>query len=421
MKPLYFFLVSTQIMSGAYASETDLQYKDIEVLVMKKNLHVNAAIEATNATKHREGYLLRSWIPKATVEAGFESFQKEVDPSGAQPFGGVRAEVNLFNGTRDWIENRARKIESEVSSSQTSQTLREELLKTQSEFWQIVHLQELTTLLKKQYERNQKNLQASQRRISAGSATESDRMEFEMNKRLLEQDQARIQVELNTAMQNLSVLLGRNPEEPLTITQALPKDVEMLSEGLNLNTSSLAEVKAAQASSELARLKRNQNQFWWLPRVDAYAGFNQFNQRESSEFRFRDRQEYYAGVKLSVPLFDGGESIAEGRAQAALATSYESKALQSLREISVEFENSKSNLKQLAEQVKAASKDVELSEKFLSRILLEYSRGVRNSSEVLSAADRSFNFQKRYSELRRDYQIAKAKIIALSPHNKEKL
>ena len=44
---------------------------------------------------------------------------------------------------------------------------------------------------------------------------------------------------------------------------------------------------------------------------------------------------------------------------------------------------------------------------YLESILREYSRGVKGSSEVLSASDRYYDYQKKYIELKRDYQLMK--------------
>jgi outer membrane protein TolC len=402
------------------AQATVLQYSELSNLVKAKNLHVKASEEALLSSEWKEGHLVRSFLPRVSAEAGYEMFQRELFTKNTQPYGAIQAEINLFNGVKDFLEEKIRKEESRIGQATSEQMFREELLKAQIVFWQFVFLSEEHKLLESYAGRNAKNLNSARRRISAGSATASDEMEFEMTTRLIEQDISKARTQLANAKQQLNVLIGKEPGEEISISETLPKPVDFEFESKTIESKSLPEVVMAQAASNVARYKRNQEILWWTPRLDVYSGFRQMNMRESDEFSLLDRQEFVAGLKLSINIFDGGEAFSENRSQAAMARSLESKAIQSFRELSVEFENSKSELKQLSEQVNAASKDVEMAERFLSRILSEYSRGVKSSSEVLSASDRSFEFQKRYAELRRDYQVSKAKLLSLLSKEGEK-
>ncbi len=398
---------------GCFANAVNVKFSDLEPLIKSKNLHVKASEEALDSLQKRRNYFTRSLIPKLSMEVGYETFQRELFRRTSQPYGAIQAEMNIYNAGKDRLEERIREQESIIGGAEGLQLFREELLKAQTEYWQITYLSEFLQLLESYSQRNAKNLVSARRRISAGSATESDQMEFEMTKRLIEQDLAKAKTQLSNSRQKLNVLLGNEPNEPIVIVDALPKVADFNFQNKAIDSQTLPEVTVAQSASEIAALKRSQGVRWWIPKMDAYTGYKQMNMRESDEFLAADRQEYYLGVKFLFNIFDGGEFFAESRSQAALARSLENKAKQSLRELSVEFENSKAELKQLSEQVSAASKDVEMSERFLGRILSEYSRGVKSSSEVLSASDRSFEFQKRFAELRRDYQISRAKFFSL--------
>jgi outer membrane protein TolC len=411
----YTFLVCLALFAYSGVASQLVSYSDLEPLVSTKNLHVRAAEDAQVSAERREGYFTRSLLPKISTEMGYESFQRELFRGSSQPYAGVQAELNLFNGGKDWLEGEIRQEETKINSAGRLQIFREELLKAQSEFWQIVFLTEQLNLLQAYAKRNSINLSAARKRIAAGSATESDQLEFEMTQRLIEQDISKAKTFFSNSVKKLNVLLGKEPTEIILVKESLPKKVDFEFEKKEIDSIALPEVVVSKAAFQIAKLKKAQGARWWMPKLDAYTGYKQMNMRESDEFLFTDRQEYFVGLKLSVYLFDGGESFSESRAQAALAKSFEHRATQSFRELSVEFENSKSELSQLSEQVNAASKDVEIAERFLGRILSEYSRGAKSSSEVLSASDRSFEFQKRYAELRRDYQVSKAKLLSLLP------
>ena len=390
-----------------------LNYSDLAPLVEGSNLHVKAGNDFYVAAERREGFLFRSLLPKVYVEGGYESFQRELFRHSSQPFAAAYAELNLFNSGRDYLESQIRSNETRISSAEQRQTLRDELLKAQSEFWQLLYLQELEKQLQEYSARNQKNLESAQRRIVAGSATQSDQMEFEMTRRIIAQDLAKTQTQIANSKQKLNILLGREPRAEFTLGNAPEPELEFASKQFTLDPKSLSEVMVADSQAQIASLRRAQGLRWWTPKLDVYAGAKQMNMRESDEFAADDRREYFVGAKVSFAIFDGGMAYTEARSEAAKARGLESKAIQSYRELSIDFENSKAELKQLGEQVAAASKDVEMAESFLARILGEYSRGVRSSSEVLSASDRSFEFRKRHSEIKRDFQVSKAKLLSL--------
>jgi outer membrane protein TolC len=397
----------------AVAQGQSLRYEDLPILVESNNLHVKAGNDFFLAAQRREGFWTRSLLPRFNIEGGYETFQRELFRNDTQPFAAAYAEFNLFNGGRDYLESEIRIKETQIGGAEKIQTLRDELLKAQNEYWQLVYLTEVLKQLETYSLRNQKNLDSAKRRISAGSATQSDQMEFEMTRRIIDQDLAKAKTQLRNSRHKLNVLIGREPMDELILAEPPAPDLKLASSELQLDSKSLSEVIIADANAQMATLRRAQELRWWTPKLDLYAGAKQMNMRESDEFSARDRQEFYGGVKVSFVIFDGGIGYSEARSQAARARGLESKAIQSYRELAVDFENSKAELKQLSELVSAASKDVEIAENFLNRILGEYSRGVRSSSEVLSASDRSFEFRKRHSEIKRDFQISKAKLFSL--------
>lgn len=392
----------------------NLSYSDLEEQVRLQNLHVRAADRADEAIQHREGYLLRSYLPRIELNAGYEGFQKTISAPTAQPFAGAEARFNLFNSGRDLLDSRIRSAQSAASAADRSRILRDELLKTQTEYLEATYLTEQAQLLESRLQRNEKNLQAARRRVKAGLVSESDTLEFELNQRLIQQDLSNNKTLLANSLQKLNVLIGRNPGDPLRLVDALPSEPDFSDSDLILNPDALSEVVLAETSSRIAELEYSKAVRWWAPRLDVYLSARQMTMRDADEFLFANRREFVAGAKLTIELFDGGESISNARSMGALAQSHEDRALQNLRELNVEFQNAKAELRQLSELIREASKDVKKSEEYLEKILSEYSRGVKDSSSVLSASDRTYEYQRRFADLRRSYQISKAKIQSLT-------
>jgi outer membrane protein TolC len=407
MKFLLLFLIVNAPMTNA----ATLNYDELPLLVQKGNLHVRSGERELDAKKAKDGVLTRSFLPKIGAGIGVETFRRELLKTKTQPYASIGAELNLFNGGRDYLQSQIQREEVLIGETIRELSLREELLKARVNFWDMAYYQELIGLLEVKAKRNAKHLSSARARIAAGSATQSDEMEFIMSERLIDQDLSRAKVLREVARQKLTVLIGREPKEELSIETSLPKEALVNDDLFKKDIlPSMPESDANRALSRKALLEKQQKTLWWVPKLNAYSSISQMSMLESDEFRATDRQEVVVGLKLTFDLFDGGESYAERTALKMNSLAEQDRAVQTERELLVEYDTSLQELRQLANQVQEASKDVALAEKFLERILSEYSRGVKSSSEVLSASDRSFEFQQRFAELRRDFQVSKATI-----------
>ena len=77
------------------------------------------------------------------------------------------------------------------------------------------------------------------------------------------------------------------------------------------------------------------------------------------------------------------------------------------------FNTAQQELLLLHDLIHEGEKNVEKGAQYFSQTQDEYSRGIKNSPDVLSATNKQLEFKKRFAELRRDYAIAKAQIQSL--------
>lgn len=414
LKKINKYLVFSSLLSGPLLTAAPLRFNELEAIVRNNNLHVKASREELTAASEREGHFIRSWLPEVYLEGGYENFKKEQLDAKTQPYAGARAELNIFRSGADQLESKIRSLEAKTSRLEHTSTFRFELLKAQVAYWSLAYYLEQRELLEKHLSRIKKQLDSANRRIRAGSSTPTDRIEFDMAIRLIEQDLSRNTIEIDNSKSLLYVLLDKDPNSPLTTLDPLPQKVAFQSKDSNPNIQALPEIQVARMQGEISNLKSKQSYREWLPSVDLYSELKHMNQRESDEPKASDRNEYAVGVKVSMKLFDGGKIFSESRSQSAHARAKEIESQQNARELAVDMKNSERELHQLSKLIQATSQDLNIVEDFLRRILAEYSRGVRSSSDVLSAAERTLEFQKRSAELRRDFQISKAKMAAIT-------
>ncbi|MEK7691319.1 MAG: TolC family protein, partial [Bdellovibrionota bacterium] len=182
---------------------------------------------------------------------------------------------------------------------------------------------------------------------------------------------------------------------------------------INLEADGHRSVRQISANQETARARMGQAGRWWAPTVDLYATYGLLTSREREFVSMQDRLEGAVGIRVSMDLFDGLHSRTEASALALQAGGFENQSIQASLELKARFENARQELKITHELVHSAEENAEQGNVYLSRTLAEYAKGVKNSPDVLSATFRYVEYMRRVAELKRDYQIVKADLLAI--------
>ncbi len=404
-------ICAAALAACASAYGVELRYVDLEKHLSEKNGHVASAHLHADAAEAETGHLFRSYLPKITGSAGYEAFKTGFYAYDAQPFGVLEASLNLFQGGRDYVEHRLQSERRDLSSSEMRQKLRDELLKARRDFWALRFADEVLVSLRESLAQNDKYFQAASRRVSAGMGAETDRYEFEINRTELEQDIALTSLQRQNSERRLASTLGLDEAVTLELIEE-PHQHDDANVPANLSRADQLEFEQAQINGNIAELQRNLGRLWWAPSLDVYASHGLYTFREKEYFLRDERFETVLGVKLTISLFDGWSGPSRSAAENLRAQAYREGARQTFREAHTDFENARAQLKLTHDLVHGTEKNLEQAQKYLRGTLSEYQRGVKNSPDVLSASQRILNFRRRLAELKRDYQIAKAELLA---------
>ena len=390
----------------------ELKFDDLPRLIQEHNKHVEGAKFFVHAADARTGFMRRSYLPKLNLLGGYETFQTGPYGQSSQPYGAIEARVNLFRGGRDALEENAREGQLGVSEAEFEQAYVKELTEARRAYWNIVFQRVMLSILKDAISQNERNLAAASRRISAGISTATDRLEFEMYRIQLEQDSTRLTLEASNSERTLNVLLGLAEGTSLDVTSDLPHEHDDALLRISLDTKSHRDVRALRGNEEISQARKAQAYRWWTPSLDIYGGYFLFTLRDRDYLSQRDRYDIVGGVQLTFELFDGLQSRSEGAALAWQANAYEAQAQQTARELQAQFATSKQALGLTHELIHAAEESVAKGKQYLSNTLAEYGRGVKNSPDVFGATQKYVDFRRRAAELKRDYHIARADILA---------
>lgn len=389
-----------------------LKAEELKSLVEKQSERIQAKEFEVQAAESRKGYLTRSFLPQLEVYASQETFKKGVQDQKSQPAYGAEARINVFNGGRDLLESSKRDLKAERVKYERTVVLAEELQKARKLYWTLLYLKELDQVMNEALKTNESNLKSAQRRIQSGVGTEIDRVEFEMNAVDLRREKLRVAQETESTRRELLVVIGHDPETALSLPEALTHEHEwealvIHKESDHLELTRPMELRAEEISEQAKIDGRS-----WLPKLDAFAAYNQFNQREEDSAIEEDRKETVMGIRLSLSLDSAIQGNAEASSLKNEARAAKLEASYAKREIENHIHSEMSELRLLHSLVHEADDNIARANKYYKLTQSEYSRGVKNSPDVLGASEKVFEASKRHLEILKDFQISKTHILS---------
>ncbi len=400
----------------ANESAMNLEFEDLETLIKTKNKKVAATTLELRGVEKRLGYLKRSFIPTGEAWVGQEKFQTGPYETMNEPMYSLRANVNLYRGGRDYLEEVSRKAQKSGMEVQAQQVFQNELFEARELYWNLVYLREISTLYESTLKQNENNLGKAVKRINSGLSTRVDRLEFEISETQLSQDMARITVAISTTQRRISALLGLNAETQFNTISQIPHDHNDTTPTQTMDFNLFRDVRLELANKIDFEAQGKILKRWWTPNVDVYAESILYNFRERSFYTQNDQIDNALGIRLSFH-FDGLQRQYDGESLIAKSLASQLRADQIKIEAEASFNTARQELALLHELIHEGEKNVEKGADYLRETQSEYARGVKNSPDVLSATLKQLEFKKRFAELRRDYAIAKAQIQSLMASN----
>ena len=407
MKMFLFLTVSLSSFTAIGQETVTLRANDIKNLVETKNERVSGKEHQVAAMEHRQGYLKRSFLPSLKVYGAQERFQLGDSYRRTQPTYGAELSVNLFNGTKDKLYDDVVDKQKERVGSEKRVTLYQEIIKAKEIYWNLVYLSNAKVVLEEVQQINLKNLKSSQSRIKAGVTTTADRYEFEIKDTEIKRGVDQLQMQQSALERELISLLGYPDGSKVNLADKLEHfdKMEVFGGHSEIQHHFLAKPSLIQAEENQLSAKM-QARSWW-PKVDAYIAQNQYNVRSGNNFDRQEGKETVAGVRLTMNLFDFTSGNREAAALKAEAEGSKSEAKYLYRQIENEAHSEIASLDFLHRQLHDAEENVKRAQGYYKMTMSEYSRGVKNSPDVIGSVDKLFEVKTKYYEILRDFYITR--------------
>ncbi len=411
MRVLMYIIISLLLFQTAGASEISLSEKDLSSYIFKSNYEVRIKNEKLDSLEKNKRSTVQSFLPKISLMAGNENFEYVQRGFRTEPYYGAYAEINIYNGGRDNIGSKLTHLNFQKGKAEAKVLRFEQLEEAKKTFWELVYLLELKEKHHKALKLVVQNRKAAIKRIGAGVGTKSDKYEFDIKRTELEQDLKKANLEIEKEKGMLKILLGLSQEQELRISERLEHDHswrKLLSHSEDEHGYLTKSFKVAADQKEV-KLKLEGRQ--WLPKLDAYAFWEQRNRRAEYDVEFdRDRVQVAVGIRASWKL--SSILLRKKRLNSLQAESLASSLRVDLEERKLENEihSEIKELELLDGMVHSAEQNIVRAEQFFSLISKEYKRGVKNSGDMLSATEKLIESEIRKMKIVRDFHFAKAHI-----------
>lgn len=401
-----FFLVP----SVSFA-KVEINSKNLKEILEKKGPRVEVQRLEVEAAQGRSGSLGRSFLPTLELQGSSESFKQGRLTQKTQPAFGAEVKMNLFNGFKDLRESQSRGLEVEKRQHQSQRLISEEIEKARSTYWGIIFLRDKQELIKSALIDNNQNLKSAQRRIKSGVATDSDRVEFEMKDVDLRREQAENEIELLRLIRSLALLLGAEVSD-ISFSEKLAHDHDFESILKHQEQDHDFLYKEYEVLAAQLQARSRQHRDSWLPKVEAFAGYYQHNERDKDFPDAQDRTESVVGLRAQINIEGSFESQRESSAQLKEARAAELTAKLKRKEVQDHLQGEMAELRLLHDQVHEAEQNIERAQRYYKLTLSEYGRGVKNSPDVLGASNKVFEMRHKRLEIVRNFQLSKAHVLS---------
>lgn len=390
----------------------DVNYADLPDLV-GRNLKMQSADMNVQSAQKQEGFAKRASLPQLAGVAGYEAFAKGRDEDGVQPYAGVEGTLNLYNGGKNGLQEKVLQQETEQQRQEALATYREELRSARELFAQIKYQDGMLVLLDKTVKLTQGNLGSANKRIQAKLATVTDATEFKLRQTELKREKVNTQSELATIEHRLKAKLGLKPDEPLKLLEAAHKEPQVVTETLTLDPATHPSVLTLAAVSKALELQKEQASRWQRPVVELYGVARRVTGLDESGDS-RDRQESAAGIRMRLPLYDGGTGQAEAASLGAKAKANQYEQQYQSGQLTADFIALKQQYTSLQELYHQTDHAIETARQLHRQTADDYSKGQKSSRDMQEATERLLDEQREQLAIHRDLHLTAAALLALA-------
>ena len=252
-----------------------IDYDQIQKLI-DSNLEVKISNESVNSSKAKMSSLGASFVPEVSLYAQGES--DELSKIGKEPSSGVLANINLFNGLRDFEKIKVNELHYESSKLESKKTYKIQALEAKKNYFEALKIIENIKILAEHEVVNRSNKNQILKKVASGISPRSEELIFKKIDLDLKEQRIKEETALKVVTSSLRKILSLDSNEKIEITGSLDINKFEYNAGQKKLDLALAESAELQSKSE-----KRLSGLWRMPRVNFYAEHS-FTNKVNGEF-----------------------------------------------------------------------------------------------------------------------------------------
>lgn len=255
-------------------------------------------------------------------------------------------------------------------------------------FYDVLLSQRQLDVLKEDIVRLQRSLQDARARYEAGIVDKTDfkQAEILLNNSIV--DRKRAVEAINAKSAYLKELMGLTGAQPLVLqydTIRLMRDAAV-DTTVTLEPANRIEVQRLQTQKALQEAQISYYRLGFLPSLSAFGNYNAvFQNNNFSDLYSRRFPNSYAGLQLSLPIFQGTRRLQNLRRERLVDQRLDQDIIATRNRINTEFEQAMSAYKSNYADYLVGQRNLELSREVYSVVNLQYREGIKTYLDVIIA------------------------------------
>ena len=376
-------LIFVALSDGALAAPRAVTLEDAQQLAVHQNFGLKALKMEMESQEAQVGITRALFFPKFGVVGGFENLEGGTKRDSAT-LSYIFGTWNLFNGFADQMAQRRTSIMVQIAQSMYRKSEIELRMEVAQLFYRYLHQKAILSFYDKAKDLNEKHLGSARKRRASGLLSEADLMDFELRDSLLQSEMRLIQQRMTEIKLGLVRLMGPELGAAFEPVGSLPH-LHLLGDMKEYLTQASATIESLKQSNlqiEGAMYDLKKSRSAWLPSVDVGVrmGALPLDQRLDNSNRGMASL-----VTARWELFSGFETTSQIRAAEAELKRREFEGKQQLLTVMAVVEAAVSKLKSIEERVDLEKQNEDRAQKLYNVTFSEYSRGIKNSTDVKAA------------------------------------
>ncbi|MBN1407032.1 MAG: TolC family protein [Calditrichaceae bacterium] len=316
MLKIFLFILSGFIL--IYAQD-ELGVEDVIQIGLKNNYAIQIARNNVEIADNNRTLGVSGFLPTLDASGSYQQSSSSVETNSPFGFGDTDREIlngqlqlnwTLFDGFKMFIDRKRYNQLAELGEFQARHTIESAVVAIMRAYFNLVQQEQLLAVAESTLAISQIRLDKAKVRNDLGGASSTDFLNARVSFNNDKSNYINQQLNVEIARKELNIILGREPDVPLTIQKKIVIAPLLLSyeEIVELTKNKNSQLAAAQKNMEIARQNKYNAATSFLPRVSAVSSYNLSDQTDDTESRGEinsNSEGLSAGLSLSWNLFNG--------------------------------------------------------------------------------------------------------------------